>query len=124
MEGLVAVVQIPRRAITKASLAGKDFSPVRREVEEAFRLAMAGDYFHAMERNSAAYARVLEVDETPAIRARAAGAMAAGITGAGPAIIALTKPVHRDAVAKALAADDAEVRTVGLNTLEAREVAP
>ena len=124
MEDLVAVVQIPRRMITKRSLVGKDFSPIRARVEEAFRLAMAGDYFRAMERNSAAYAKILEVDETPAIRARAAGAMAAGITGAGPAIIALTKPAHRDAVARALAADDAEVRTVGLNTIEAREVAP
>lgn len=124
VEDLVAVVQIPRRMITKRSLAGKDFSPIRARVEEAFRLAMAGDYFHAMERNSAAYAKILEIDETPAIRARAAGAMAAGITGTGPAIIALTKPAHRDAVARALAADDAEVRTVGLNTIEAREVAP
>jgi shikimate kinase len=124
LEDLVAVIQIPRRMITKASLAGKDFSPIRAQVDEAFRLALAGDYFHAMERNSAAYARILEVDETPAIRARAAGATAAGITGAGPAIIALTKPAHRDAVARALASDDAEVRTVGLNTLEAREVAP
>ena len=124
MEDLLAVVQIPRRTITKQSLADKDFSPIRRQVEEAFRLAMAGDYFRAMEKNSAAYARILEVDETPAVRARAAGAMAAGITGAGPAIIALTKPAHRDAVARALAADDAEVRAVGLNTLEAREVSP
>lgn len=123
MEGLVAVVQIPRRMITKPSLAGTDFSPIRARVEDAFKLALDGDYFHAMELNSAAYAKVLEVDETPAIRARAAGAVAAGITGAGPAIIALTKPTYVDAVARALAADDAEVRAVPMNTIEAREVA-
>lgn len=123
-EGLVAVVHVPRRMITKASLAGVDFSPIREEVDATFRLALEGDYFRAMERNSAAYAKILEIDESPAIRARAAGAMAAGITGTGPAIIALTKPVHLDAVSKALAADDAEVRAVGLNTIEAREVVP
>lgn len=121
-EGLVAVVQVPRRSITKRSLAGTDFSSIRERVEEAFRLALAGDYFHALEKNSAAYARVLELDETPAIRARAAGAMAAGITGAGPAVIALTKPVHIEAVVRALADDEADVRVVSLNTLEAREV--
>lgn len=123
MEDLVAVVQIPRRMITKPSLKDKDFSPIRADVDAAFRLALDGDYFHALEKNSAAYAKILEVDETPAIRARAAGAMAAGITGAGPAIIALTKPIYVDAVTKALAAEDAEVRAVSLNTMEAREVA-
>ena len=120
--GFVAVVQVPRRSITKRSLAGKDFSSIREQVDAAFRLALQGDYFHALERNSAAYAKVLEIDEAPAIRARAAGAMAAGITGTGPAIIALTKPVHVEAVSKALAGDDSEVRVVSLNTLEAREV--
>lgn len=121
-EGFVAVVQVPRRSITKRSLAGKDFSPIREEVQEAFRLALQGDYFHALERNSAAYAGILGIDETPAARARAAGAMAAGITGAGPAIIALTKPVHVDAVFEALSDDESEIRVVSLNTLEAREV--
>ncbi len=124
MEGLVVVVHVPRRAIAKRELAGKDFSSIRGEVDEAFRLALEGDYFRAMEKNSAAYAPLLGIDETPVHRARAAGAMAAGVTGTGPAIIALTKPAHRDAVAKALAADDAEVRTVGLNTEEAKEVPP
>lgn len=121
-EGLVVVVQVPRRSVSKRSLAGKDFSSIRERVEEAFQLAMRGDYFHAIEKNSAAYARILEVDETPAVQARAAGAMAAGITGAGPAILALTKPIHIEAVRKALTADDADVRVVSLNTVEAREV--
>ena len=119
---LVAVVQVPRRMITKPSLAGTDFSSIRAEVEEAFRLALEGDYFHALERNSAAYAKVLEIDEGPAIRARAAGAMSAGISGTGPAIVALTKHAHVGDVARALAADDAEVRVASLNTVEAREV--
>ena len=122
-EGLVAVVQVPRRIITKPSLRGVDFAPIRPKVDEAFRLALRGDYFRAIEVNSAAYAPVLGVDETPAVRARAAGATAAGITGAGPAIIALTKPAHVDAVRGALADGESEVRVVSLNTLESREVA-
>jgi len=123
-EDLVAVIQVPGRMITKPSLAGVDFSPIRGEVEEAFRLALGGHYFQALERNSMAYAKILGIDEGPAQRARVAGAVAAGITGTGPAILALAKPAHVDAVAKALAADDAVVRTASLNTLEAREVSP
>lgn len=121
-EGLMAVIQIPKRIITKPSLAAKDFAPIRPQVEEAYRLALQGDYFHALERNSAAYAPILEIDEAPARRARAAGAMAAGITGAGPAILALVKPAHVEAVAHALHDGESEVRVASLNTLESREV--
>lgn len=121
-EGLMAVVQIPRRIITKPSLAAKDFSPIRPKVDEAYRLALQGEYFRALELNSAAYAPLLDIDETPARRARAAGAMAAGVTGAGPAILALVKPAHVDAVARALADGESEVRVTSLNTLESREV--
>jgi shikimate kinase len=121
-EGLMAVVQIPRRIITKPSLAAKDFSPIRPKVDEAYRLALQGEYFRALELNSAAYAPLLDIDETPARRALAAGAMAAGVTGAGPAILALVKPAHVDAVARALADGESEVRVTSLNTLESREV--
>ncbi len=120
--GLMAVVTVPKRLITKPSLVDKDFSPVRPKAEEAYRLALRGDYFHALEVNSAAYASVLEIDEAPAVRARAAGAMAAGISGAGPAIVALVKPAHVDAVTRALADGDSEVRVASLNTVESREV--
>lgn len=120
--GLMAVVQIPPRVITKPSLATKDFSPIRPQVEEAYRLALLGDYFHALEKNSAAYAPILEIDEEPLRRARAAGAMAVGITGTGPAILALVKPVHVEAVIHALQDGESEVRVASLNTLESREV--
>ncbi|HII41339.1 MAG TPA: shikimate kinase [Thermoplasmata archaeon] len=122
--GLMAVIQIPKRVITKPSLAAKDFAPIRHEVDAAYGLALAGDYFHALELNSAAYAPLLEVDEAPARRARAAGAMAAGITGAGPAILALVKPAHVGAVAEALRDGDSEIRIASLNTVESREVVP
>ena len=121
-EDLVAVLHIPPRSIPKAHLKGIDFSVIRPEVEEAFRLALRGDYFHALERNSAAYAPILGVDEAPAVRARAAGAVAAGITGTGPATVALCTPAHADDVRRAMADGEAEMRVVGLNTMESREV--
>lgn len=120
--GLMAVAQVPKRIITKPSLVGKDFASIRDRVDEAYRLALEGDYFHALEANSAAYAPLLEIDETPAVRARAAGAMAAGVSGAGPAIIALVKPSHVEAVVRALTDGESEVRVASLNTVESREV--
>jgi shikimate kinase len=121
-EDLVSVVWIPRRTISKSSLKGIDFSSIRPLVEEAFHLALRGDYFRAMELNSTAYAPLLGVDETPAVQARSAGAVAAGITGAGPAVVALTKPSRADAVRKAMDDGEAEVRIVGLHVGEPRQV--
>jgi shikimate kinase len=121
-EGLVAVVHVPSRTISKSSLRGIDFSPIRPQVEEAFRCAVRGDYFRAIETNSAAYAPLLGIDETPALQARAAGALAAGITGAGPAIIALAKAAQVDAVRRAMDDGTSQVRVIGLNTMESREV--
>ena len=120
--GLVAVVEVPDRTITKSSLKSTDFAPIRPRVEEAFRLALSGDYFRALEVNSAAYAPLLGVDESPAIRARAAGAKAAGITGTGPSILALAAPPHVDAVRRAMDDGSSQVRVVNLNTVESRGV--
>jgi shikimate kinase len=121
-QDLVSVVWIPRRTIPKARLKGIDFRSIRPLVEEAFHLALRGDYFRAMELNSRAYAPLLGVDEAPAARARAAGAVAAGITGAGPAIVALAKLSRAEAVHKAMDDGESEVRIVGLHTIESREV--
>jgi shikimate kinase len=121
-EDLVSVVWIPSRTISKATLQGIDFSSIRPQVEEAFDLALRGDYFRAMERNSSAYAPLLGVDETPAVRARAAGAVAAGITGTGPAIAALVKPSRADAVRRAMDDGESDVRVVELRTMESRQV--
>ena len=121
-EGVVAVVHIPDRTILKAALKRLDFGPIRSEVEAAFRLAERGDYFRAMEANSRAYAPVLGVSEAPAIRAREAGALAAGISGTGPAIIALAERSEVEPVRDAMAEPASVVRIVPLNNIESREV--
>lgn len=121
-EDIVAVVQIPDRTIPKASLKHVDIGPIRPQVETAFRLAERGEYFRAMEANSAAYASVLEVDEGPAVRARQVGALAAGISGTGPAIIALAERSEVGPVRDTMAETASVVRVVPLNNVESREV--
>jgi len=120
-EDLAAVVLIPKRIITKESLKGIDFGAIRPQVEEALRFAFRGDYFRALNANSEAYAHILEIDLTPAVRARDAGALAAGITGTGPAILALAKPMNVESVRHAMDDGESEVRVVSLNPLESPE---
>ena len=121
-DGIVAVVHSPDRTIPKASLKRADFGAIRPQVETAFRLAERGEYFRAMEANSRAYASILGVDEAPAVRAREAGALAAGISGTGPAIIALAERSAVEPVRLAMAGAASAVRVVPLNNIESREV--
>src|SRR3989442_14984717 len=101
-EDVVAVVHIPDRTIRKENLRRLDFGPIRPQVEAAFRLAERGEYFRAMDTNSGAYAAVLGGGEAAAVRARGAGALAAGISGPGPAIIALAERSELQPVQEAL----------------------
>jgi shikimate kinase len=121
-DDLVAVVQIPRQMTSKKDLQKTDFSSIRSQVEAALHHALRGDYFRALEANSAAYAPILGVDEAPARRAREAGAKSAGLTGTGPAIIALATYARTDAVRKAMEDGVSEVRVVALDTMASREV--
>jgi len=111
---LVAVVHIPRRETPKARVARLDFSGIAGDVQAAVELALRGDYPAAMNANGAAYARVLDVDPEVADRARRSGAVAASVSGTGPATVALGPRRRATEIARALGDGEAEVRVVGL----------
>lgn len=122
---LSAVVQVPDQRIGKASVKTLDFSVIRGESEEAVRLALAGEYAKAMELNSKACARVLNLSEEVAEFARTAGAVAAGITGTGPATVALVEKAGAHELAKALRDGfEGTVLIADINDVPAREVVP
>ena len=119
---LLAVLAIPDGTVAKPSLRGVDFFPIAHDVAEAFDLALKGDYGPALERNGHAYCRLLGIDPGPGERARRAGALAAGLTGTGPAFVALCRQDDAKAVARAMASDTVETRIVPLNGTKASEV--
>jgi shikimate kinase len=121
---LVVVIHVPERSISKSSLKGKDFGHISRKVDEAFDLAMKGEYLRAMELNSAAYAAVLGVSEDAVHAARKAGALAAGISGTGPATAAVARKAEADRVVEALSRLDGKVIVTSPNDVPAREVVP
>jgi len=121
---LEVVIHVPDRRITKASVKGLDFSPIVKMVDEAFVLAMRGSYLKAMELNSRAYAKVLDVSEDAAELARRHGALAAGISGTGPATVALCNRGGAGGVARALEGHGGSVLRAGINDTPAPEVVP
>lgn len=121
---LEVLIHVPDRRITKASLKDTDFSPITEKVEHALSLAMNGEYLKAMELNSRAYSKVLDVSEDIAVLARKNGALAAGISGTGPATVALCQPGEAGAVFNALQKEEGTVLRARINEVPAREVTP
>jgi shikimate kinase len=121
---LEVLIHVPSRQITKASLKDTDFSSIREKVDLAVDLAMKGEYLKAMEVNSRAYAKVLDVSEEPSELARKHGAIAAGISGTGPATVALCPLGEAGDVHRALMGLDGTVLRARINDMPSREVVP
>ena len=90
--GLVALVHLGAHRLPTARVKGTDFEPVRAIVHDAERLARAGDMRSAMLLNTAAYAPLFRHDARFTFAMLHAGAYAAGLSGKGPAEIALLTP--------------------------------
>jgi len=121
---LVVILHVPDRRITKSSLRGVDFSGIVGPVTKALELAGRGRLFEAMELNSKAYASVLDISDEAASIARSEGALAAGITGTGPATAIVCRRGERANIKKALSRLEGTVMEACLNDTNAREVAP
>ena len=121
---LEVLVHVPSRKIAKSSIKNLDFSPIREKVDHAVELALNGEYLKAMEINSRAYARVLGLSEEVAEIARKKGALAAGISGTGPATVALCQPGEAGAVFKAFQDLEGAVIRAHINDSPSKDVIP
>jgi shikimate kinase len=121
---LVVLLHVPDRRITKASVKKLDFSPIAQEVEKAFDLALRGEYLKAMELNSRAYSKVLDVSEDVARLARRNGALAAGISGTGPATAIVCDRAQERDIMRSLERVEGKVLKAHVNDTPAREVVP
>jgi len=121
---LEIILHVPDRRIAKSSLKNLDFSPIANQVEKAVDLALAGEYLKAMEVNSRAYSKVLDVSEDVAELARKKGALAAGISGTGPATAIVCDRAEAGNVMTALKRQEGAILRARINDTPAREVVP
>jgi shikimate kinase len=101
-EGLAAAILVPPKQTFTRSFRKELLAPIKRLVLEAFRLAERGDYWAAMTLNGLLHAAALNIPIAPIIDALRAGALAAGVSGTGPAIAAVAASGDIGAVADAL----------------------
>jgi shikimate kinase len=89
--GLGALVRIPHQTLATAALRQTRFEKIAGLVDEAWTQARAGRYPVAMALNSLAYARILGHSLQFTMDALEQGAWAAGLSGKGPAEVALVR---------------------------------
>jgi shikimate kinase len=88
-EYLKVLVHVPDFQIRKSSLPRERIAAVRGIVDLAFQQALLGDYDRALTLNGLCYSAALGLDPEIAIAALQNGALAAGLTGSGPATVML-----------------------------------
>jgi shikimate kinase len=121
---LVVLVHVPEARISKTSIDKGRFIEHRSEFETALTLALEQKYPEAMAVNSKATAEALGISDDAPAAAREAGAFAAGITGTGPASVALCEGDRVEGVEMALSAFEGRVIRAALNSTPSREVSP
>ena len=98
----VLILVPPKKAYTAKSNVEK-MKLIADEVKALHRLVLLGDYWAAMTLNGLIYSTVLGYDTTVAVDALAAGALAAGLSGTGPAVAAVVPQAKIDDVRNAFA---------------------
>ncbi len=86
------LIFVPPSKLYTSAVKGSMFRGVRDFVEEAHRQARSGNILGAMTLNGLIYSHALGYSPQIALDAISKGALAAGLTGKGPAVVAISLP--------------------------------
>jgi shikimate kinase len=120
--GLTVVIHVPGTKIAKSTIDKGRFEELTDQFEEALDLVANGAFPKAMYVNSKATATALDLSDEAPEAARRAGAYAAGITGTGPASVALCRRDRVRDIEKAFSRFEGHTLRAELNTTPSREV--
>jgi len=98
----------PEKAYT-ADVDLRRIKTIARQVETAHEQALAGKYWNAMTLNGLVYSHVLKLPADVIVESLGAGALAAGISGKGPAYAFVVSEQSKDQVLSVLRGHDGEV---------------
>jgi len=86
------IILIPPGGMLSGRVDTSVFKPVEPLMRLAHRLALNGEEWLAMSLNGLAVSTALGLDAKPALEALKNGAVAAGVSGKGPAVAAVARP--------------------------------
>jgi len=99
---LRVLILVPPGEMSSGKVDTMLFKPVEPLMRLAHRLALEGEEWTAMTLNGLAVSTALGISSKPAMEALRAGALAAGVSGKGPAIAAVAEPEDAEKVGRAL----------------------
>ena len=114
-EGLAVLFLVPSRKAYTGDTDVERLRLVKPLVKIAYKETLKGNFWAALSLNGLVYAAALGCDASIALDALAAGAIAAGLCGKGPAVTAVVANGEVDAVKQALQRHKGEVLQTRLN---------
>jgi shikimate kinase len=95
---LRVLIHVPKRKKYTCDVNRDSFRSIRPIIQTAHRSALRGDYWNSMTLNGLMYSMALGYDTKTTTTAIESGALAAGLTGKGPAVAAIVSERRRDDV--------------------------
>jgi shikimate kinase len=97
-KSLRVLARIPSETSRRELLGGFPVSKLSGVTSRLFDLSLAGDHWASMVLNGLLFSALLRYDSVPALRAIELGALGAGLSGTGPATVAVFDPAEADRV--------------------------
>jgi shikimate kinase len=111
-EDVKVLLHVPDTKIRKNSLPLERIRSLERIARTALGMALDGDYYWALTLNGICYSAALKLDQELAMEAMRSGALAAGVSGTGPATTILVREEEVDSILDDL--DEWDLRVVDL----------
>lgn len=118
-EPLTVLFHVPKSKAYTAKVDVERLKSFAPQVELAYNAALQGRFWEAMTLNGLVYSAALGYDSSLAIEALEAGAIAAGLTGKGPAVAAVVSDKNIESVKDAWQAYKGEIIQAKLNQKKA-----
>lgn len=112
---LKAVILVPAKRQLTREFRSESLSPVKDLVEEAYRLAIEGNYYKAMTLNGLLHASALSLPTAIIIDAIRAGALSCSVSGTGPAFAAITTESTLEEVKTAMGRYEGKIIVKSIN---------
>jgi shikimate kinase len=123
-KNLRVILHVPEKKIRKEGISGSTFRPFLKGFKEVEELVLDGEYLEALTRNGELVAKALEIRNNVAEAAMRSGAMAAGVTGTGPATAILCRENSFYGLLDCIPHGEGVLITAHLNEIPAPEVKP
>ncbi len=121
-EGLTVLFHVPAAKKYTGDSDVDKLAVVKPLIGVAFEEARKGNFWTALTLNGTVYSSAMGYDNSVAVEALSAGALAAGLCGKGPAVTAVVSDEKLDAVKTAWQSHEGEVLQAHLNSEKARVV--